>query len=109
MALQSAWLLSACLTTAGKNQGVSPAVWQSRIARQYDTEWRRLFRPRFLVASVFAHVAMRPTAARGLMAIAQVWPGLLSLGARWAEKAGPCVIPQSVSALAPLEPTGATP
>lgn len=109
MALQSASLLSACLTTAGKNQGLPPAWWQSRIAKQYDSEWRRMFRSRFLVASAFASVAMRPNAARGLMAVAQVWPGLLSLGARWAEKAGPYAIPHSVSALAPLEPTGATP
>lgn len=106
MALQSAWLLCARLTCAGKNTGVPPAQWQARIARQYDSDWRRMSRSRFRIASLFAHAAMRPLSAHGLMAVSQAWPGLLSLGARWAEKAGPLVFPLSARN---VTATGATP
>jgi 2-polyprenyl-6-methoxyphenol hydroxylase-like FAD-dependent oxidoreductase len=106
MALQSAWLLCGRLTAAGRNNGAAPRQWQQRVAGQYDADWRRMSRSRFRIASLFAELAMRPLGAYGLMAAVQVWPGLINLGARWAEKAGPLRFPSSTSTFAP---TGATP
>lgn len=106
LALQSAWLLCDHLVGAGKNAGTAPEQWQARVARQYDADWHHLARSRFRVASVFATLAMAPWSASALMAAAQAWPGLLSVGALWAEKAGPYTLPLTTHT--PL-PTGATP
>ncbi len=106
LALQSAWLLCDRLVSAGTNSGAAPAQWQSRVARQYDADWRQMSRSRFRIASLFATVAMHPVSASALMAAAQAWPGLLSLGAYWAEKAGPYSLSLSANTFAP---TGATP
>jgi menaquinone-9 beta-reductase len=85
MALQSAWLLCAkllatepCLPLAGARQ--------QQIAREYAASWRRHFTPRLRLASVFAHMAMRPASAATLLALTRTWPSVLTLGARWGGK-----------------------
>lgn len=81
MALQSAWLLCARLLSPQPDQVAHSAAWQTRIAREYATDWRRLFQNRMRLASLFAHAAMRPTLAAPLLTMAQRWPALLTWGA----------------------------
>lgn len=78
MALQSAWLLCVHLLNAKKND----KAWQREVGRRYATQWRQQFVPRMRLAAMFAHMAMRPASAASLMALASIWPGLLTLGAR---------------------------
>jgi len=77
MALQSAWMLCTLLLAADRQ-----THWQSRIAREYDRQWRRQFTARMRLAAGFAHLAMHPITSACLMALAGLWPGLLTLGAR---------------------------
>ncbi len=85
MALQSAALL--CSHLLGQQDAAVPdAVVQATVQRAYVAAWRREFAPRLRLAAVFAHVAMRPRVAAGLMKLAQRWPGLLTQGARWGGK-----------------------
>lgn len=86
MALQSAALLcSHLLGREGLSTAPNGAV-QSALQRAYVTAWHREFAPRLRVASVFAHLAMRPLGAGLLMKVVQRWPGLLTQGARWGGK-----------------------
>ena len=86
MALQSAWLLCAHLLRArGANTSTDPTR-QREIARVYAAEWHQQFAPRLRLAAAFAHAAMRPVTAAPLMALARIYPGLLTLGARWGGK-----------------------
>ncbi|MGZ8984573.1 MAG: NAD(P)/FAD-dependent oxidoreductase [Methylotenera sp.] len=78
MALQSAWLLCVHLLNAKKDD----KAWQREVGRRYTTQWRQHFVPRMRLAATFAHLAMRPASAASLMALASIWPGLLTLGAR---------------------------
>jgi menaquinone-9 beta-reductase len=81
MALQSAWLLCQCLLARGKPEG--PAMAQHRdVASEYVASWRRQFEPRMWFAAGFAQLAMRPRATAPLVALAQTWNGMLTLGAR---------------------------
>jgi 2-polyprenyl-6-methoxyphenol hydroxylase-like FAD-dependent oxidoreductase len=85
MALQSAALL--CSHLLGAAQAQRPgADRQAELQRQYAADWRRHFGPRLRLAAVFAHAAMRPASASLLMALAGIWPGLLTSGARWGGK-----------------------
>jgi len=81
MALQSAWLLSQYLLARGKPNGAATAQ-QRDVASRYVAHWRRQFVPRLLFAAGFAHLAMRPRTTAPLIALAQAWPGMLTLGAR---------------------------
>ena len=81
MALQSAWLLCEHLLSPQSDQATHSAAWQTRIAREYATDWRRLFQARIRLASIFAHAAMRPALSAPLLTMAQHWPGLLTRGA----------------------------
>jgi flavin-dependent dehydrogenase len=81
MALQSAWLLCEHLLLPAPNPATRCAAWQGPVARDYATEWRRLFQTRIRLASVFAHAAMRPALAAPLLTMARYWPGLLTVGA----------------------------
>jgi flavin-dependent dehydrogenase len=81
MALQSAWLLCKhLLAPVSGDAGRCPA-WQSRVAREYATDWRRLFQTRIRLAGIFAHAAMRPLLSAPLLTMAHHWPSLLTLGA----------------------------
>jgi flavin-dependent dehydrogenase len=81
MALQSAWLLCKHLLSPVPHRLTPSAAWQTQIARQYATDWLRLFQTRVRLASIFAHAAMRPVLAAPLLTLAHYWPGLLTLGA----------------------------
>lgn len=88
MALQSAWMLCDLLLAADQRYG----TWQSSVARNYANEWRRRFVPRMSLAATFAHLAMRPMTSAPLMALARIWPGLLTLGARGGGKLSSAVL-----------------
>jgi flavin-dependent dehydrogenase len=81
MALQSAWLLCENLLSPTSNQATRCEAWQGQVAREYATDWRRLFQTRIRLASIFAHAAMRPALAAPLLTLAHYWPSLLTLGA----------------------------
>ena len=88
MAIQSAWLL--CEHLAVRNEGALTAGMPealAAIARDYERSWRRNFATRIHAAALFAHLAMRPAAARWLVASAKRAPALLTYGARWSGKA----------------------
>ena len=100
MALQSAWLLCAHLLRAGHaNAAIDPA-WQREIAERYATQWRQQFSPRLRLAAAFAHSAMRPMTGAPLIALARLWPGLLTVGARWGGKTRLDVDPQLLALMA---------
>ena len=101
MALQSAWLLAAQLL-GGECRHVTPGELEQReLARRYAAEWRRQFAPRLRLAAACAHLAMRPAAAALPMALAQTWPGLLTLAASWGGKTRCAVDPATIAWLAP--------
>jgi 2-polyprenyl-6-methoxyphenol hydroxylase-like FAD-dependent oxidoreductase len=88
MALQSAFVLASLLGAerAALIDARSAAATQERLRVAYEALWRRRFAARLRIAAAFAHVAMRPTAARALWPLVQRWPGVLTLGARWSGK-----------------------
>jgi len=86
MALQSSWILCTHLLAAERREELSAETWQREAGRRYATQWRLEFEPRLRLAASFAQVAMRPLLAAPLMALARVWPGMLTLGARWGGK-----------------------
>ncbi len=100
MALQSAWLLCSHLLRAGHANVATDPPWQREIAGRYATEWRQQFAPRLRLAAAFAHSAMRPISAVPLMAITRLWPGLLTVGARWGGKTRLAVDPALLAMMA---------
>jgi flavin-dependent dehydrogenase len=86
MALQSARLLGLHLLGPLGQASVPDAAEQSVLQAGYVAAWHRQFGPRLRVAAAFAHLAMQPRSARVLMRLAQLWPGLLTQGARWGGK-----------------------
>jgi flavin-dependent dehydrogenase len=86
MALQSAALLCSHLLGSSGHVAVPDANFQRELQREYAASWRRQFASRLRLAAVFAHLAMRPSAAAALMRLLQVWPRLLTQGARWGGK-----------------------
>ena len=86
MAFQSAWLLCSHLIGSGARPNLLDARWQRAVGQGYVKDWHRQFDHRLRLASVFAHLAMRPTFASPLMALIRAWPGLLPLGATWGGK-----------------------
>ena len=88
MALQSAFVLASLLVPerAALLAPASAAATQSRLLGRYETRWRQRFARRLQVAAAFAHVAMRPWAARAAWPLVAAWPGLLTRGARWSGK-----------------------
>ena len=56
------------------------------IGHAYETDWKAAFATRLHAAALFAHVCMRPSAARWLPLLRH-FPGLLTFGARWSGKA----------------------
>ncbi|MGZ5235999.1 MAG: NAD(P)/FAD-dependent oxidoreductase, partial [Caldimonas sp.] len=88
MALQSAFVLAALLGSerAALVDPASAGAAQARLLRLYEARWRQRFAQRLRVAAVFAHLAMRPWAARAAWPLVAAWPGLLTRGARWSGK-----------------------
>ncbi|MEO8525378.1 MAG: FAD-dependent oxidoreductase [Caldimonas sp.] len=88
MAVQSAFVLASLLAPA-RNAAVaarSAAEVQARLLHEYEARWQRRFSSRLRIAAAFAHLAMRPWAARSAWPIVRAWPGLLTHGARWTGK-----------------------
>jgi menaquinone-9 beta-reductase len=56
---------------------------------EYARAWRNNFSRRLFVATVFAHVFMRPVSTRIAATLLEHFPQLLSEGARWTGKAEP--------------------
>lgn len=81
MAMQSAWLLAAALTTQDAAT-LDPVA----VAHAYRAAWRRQFARRVRAAALFAHLAMRPQQARPLLPILRRFPAILTLGARLSGK-----------------------
>lgn len=82
MALQSAWLLCSQLLGTGDPASATTAASQRGVQRRYAAQWRRQFAPRLQLATVFAHLAMKPSSAALLASTVRCWPGLLTLGAQ---------------------------
>lgn len=107
MALQSAALLCSHLLGRGAASGAPNGAVQAKMQRAYVAAWRREFVPRLRLAAAFSHLAMRRRSAAVLMELLQLWPGLLTQGARWggkvrtAELAGTTVFSHTLPARAP--------
>lgn len=86
MAFQSARLLCTRLVGTGIQPTLGDVTWQRTVGQAYAKDWHRQFAHRLRLASVFAHLAMRPALASPLMALVRAWPGLLPLGATWGGK-----------------------
>ena len=88
MALQSAFVLASLLDAerAALLAASSAEATQRRVLAAYEALWRRRFAARLRVAAAFAHIAMRPWAAKSLWPLVQHWPGVLTRGARWSGK-----------------------
>jgi flavin-dependent dehydrogenase len=88
MALQSAFVLASLLDAerAALLAPSSAEATQRRLLAAYEALWRRRFAARLRVAAAFAHIAMRPWAAKSLWPLVQHWPGVLTRGARWSGK-----------------------
>jgi menaquinone-9 beta-reductase len=84
MAIQSAWLLCERLIAQGDRARASHA--QRAIARDYAAAWRRSFTTRIRAAALFAHLAMRPHAARVLLPLLRRHPSIVTVGARLSGK-----------------------
>jgi flavin-dependent dehydrogenase len=96
MALQGAALLAEELLALPAGRPRPEAV--EAAGHAYGTRWKRTFGRRLRVASVVAHLAMSPLAARTLLPLLRCFPASLSLGARWSGKATPARRPMARSA-----------
>jgi 2-polyprenyl-6-methoxyphenol hydroxylase-like FAD-dependent oxidoreductase len=88
MALQSAFVLASLLgpeRASLVDPGTADAT-QRRLLGLYEARWRQRFAQRLRIAAAFAHVAMRPWAARAAWPLVSAWPGVLTQGARWSGK-----------------------
>ncbi len=88
MALQSAFVLASLIVPERQAllDPVSAAAAQAGLLKTYEARWRQRFARRLHVAAAFAHIAMRPWAARAAWPVVEAWPGLLTRGARWSGK-----------------------
>ena len=82
MAMQSAALLCRLLD-CGKSSRSRPTA---DIGSRYAAEWDHLFAPRIRASSLFATLAMSPSAAGLGLPLMKSFPGLLSLGAHLSGK-----------------------
>jgi 2-polyprenyl-6-methoxyphenol hydroxylase-like FAD-dependent oxidoreductase len=101
MAMQSAWVLCWHLLVAGNPQtDLSQTNAQRLIQSRYEADWRRLFARRLRLASVFAHLAMRPFIfVPGLPWIRHLAP-LLRHAAQLSGKVQAALDPATVASLA---------
>jgi flavin-dependent dehydrogenase len=84
MAMQSAWLL--CGYLAAHHKRIVAGGPQRQIQRDYADAWRRHFARRIRLAASFAHLAMRPGLASGLLPLLRRRPALLTWAARLSGK-----------------------
>jgi menaquinone-9 beta-reductase len=106
MALQSAALLCSHLLGHGGAAVAPDGESQAELQRAYGVAWRREFAPRLRLAATFSHLAMRRRSAAALMKLLQMWPGLLTQGARWGGKVRTAVLAETTE-LHPILPTQA--
>jgi flavin-dependent dehydrogenase len=85
MAIQSSWLL--CERLVAHQDEILAGRGTARLAADYAAAWRRNFARRLRIAAIFAHVAMRPEAARLAAALLERAPALLTFGAFLSGKA----------------------
>jgi flavin-dependent dehydrogenase len=78
MAMQSGWLLAHLLTSSTDAGQVYDL---DAIGAAYAKRWRQCFAPRIHAASLFAHLAMRPSAAMALGPLIARFPAILTFGA----------------------------
>jgi 2-polyprenyl-6-methoxyphenol hydroxylase-like FAD-dependent oxidoreductase len=103
MAMQSAWLLcDRLLATPGPRDTNEAERWHADVARRYAAEWRSHFALRLRLATLLAHIAMRPVPATMALAAARLFPGVITQGARWCAKIDCAVSPAAISRLARL-------
>lgn len=84
MAIQSAWLLAQKL--APRLKQCASKELQIALQRDYRKAWRNHFVPRIRLAFLFAHAAMRPGLAAGILPLLNRHPGLLTDAVRWSGK-----------------------
>jgi acyl-homoserine lactone acylase PvdQ len=71
------------------------------LGQVYTQEWNRHFKKRIRAAALFAQFAMRPWVVTSLLPIMQMFPGLLTFGAKLSGKInqvgelGPVGFPQN--------------
>ena len=83
IALQSGWL------AAGAIPEFKPELSMAQFdaaGREYSKRWRRLLASRIRAAAVFAHLAMRPNAARVATVFLSCFPSILTWCAQWSGK-----------------------
>jgi flavin-dependent dehydrogenase len=85
MAMQSAWLLCECLTSRSA-VALSDQVLDA-VRGEYAAAWRRTLAPRIHAAALIAHWAMRPAAVACVLPLLRMFPGALTVGARFSGKA----------------------
>ncbi|MEX2496536.1 MAG: FAD-dependent oxidoreductase [Woeseia sp.] len=102
MAIQSAWLL--CERLVQHRERLFTQVDHSPVGRDYALHWRQHFAARVRWSAVFAHLAMRPSVAGGLLPVLRRWPNLLTAGALLGGKVRRVGVPVARSALG--VPTG---
>ena len=84
MAMQSAWLLSECLS---RERGVLAGDKLHRqVQQEYAQAWHRHFAKRIHIAATFANLAMRPGLGTQIISLLRIWPGLMTYAARWSGK-----------------------
>jgi menaquinone-9 beta-reductase len=69
------------------------------IGYEYERSWRRNFAARVHAAALFAHLGMRPAAAKMVVALLKQAPTILTLGAHWSGKTHSLRSPLNVEAV----------
>jgi flavin-dependent dehydrogenase len=85
MAMQSAWLL--CERLSAEPAGALSGQVLDAVRRDYAAAWRRTIAPRIHAAALIAHWAMRPAAVASVFPLLRLFPGALTVGARFSGKA----------------------
>ncbi|STY29312.1 FAD dependent oxidoreductase [Legionella wadsworthii] len=84
MGMQSAWLLSHCLTQFELHL---KRINHTDAGLYYTKQWRRYFRKRIFAASLFAQLAMmNPWATHLILPVLKRFPSVLTVGARFSGK-----------------------
>ncbi len=99
MAMQSAWLLCACLLSNTPPPAARDHTWQQGVAARYDAQWRLNFAHRLRLAAAFAHAAMHPRLLGPMLPVLKV-AKLLGHGATWSGKVRSALDPETTAWLA---------
>jgi len=99
MAMQSSWLLCRGLIASADDMLATRGLVE--IGNLYTAEWRKAFSLRIHAAALFAHLAMRPAAAKAFLPVLERYPQVLTFGARLAGKARPLPGARAFDASAP--------